>query len=146
VSIQEILVTAGQRTNQRAAGRHALAIMDTTDVLSPTQTASKRGFGLGSDGVHPGLFLHPFLGGGRDERRGHRAGGLHRAEPYQRPGQSGKDQLHKKGRKGNVFLKTALVATAITGRRRRGATYLAEKDRRLTARCGRMRAAVAIAP
>jgi Transposase DDE domain len=62
VSIQEMLVTAGQRTNQRAAGRHVLAIMDTTDVLFPTQTASKRGFGLGSDGVHPGLFLHPVLG------------------------------------------------------------------------------------
>ena len=42
-------------------GRHVLAIMDTTDVLFPTQETKKRGFGLGSDGKHPGLFLHPIL-------------------------------------------------------------------------------------
>jgi transposase len=50
-----------------------------------------------------------------------------------------------KSRKGNVFLKTALVTAAITGSRRRGGTYLAEKYRRLVARRGKMRAAVAIA-
>jgi hypothetical protein len=36
--------------------------MDTTDVLFPSQKANKQGFGLGSDGEHPGLFLHPVLG------------------------------------------------------------------------------------
>ena len=61
VSTHEMLVTAGQKTNRRAAGQHVLGIMDTTDVLFPTQTANKRGFGLGSDGTHPGLFLHPVL-------------------------------------------------------------------------------------
>jgi transposase len=50
-----------------------------------------------------------------------------------------------KSRKGNVFLKTALVTAAITGSRRRGGTYLAEKYRRLAARRGKMRAAVAVA-
>ena len=50
-----------------------------------------------------------------------------------------------KSRKGNVFLKTALVTAAITGSRRRGGTYLAEKYRRLSARRGKLRAAVAIA-
>jgi transposase len=50
-----------------------------------------------------------------------------------------------KSRKGNVFLKTALVTAAITGSRRRGGTYLAEKYRRLTARRGKLRAAVAVA-
>lgn len=49
-----------------------------------------------------------------------------------------------KTRKGNVFLKTALVTAAISCSRR-GGTYLAEKYRRLTARRGKMRAAVAIA-
>jgi transposase len=49
-----------------------------------------------------------------------------------------------KARKGNVFLKTALVTAAITGCRRSG-TFLAEKYRRLRARRGTMRAAVAIA-
>ena len=62
VSTHEMLVTAGRKTNQCAAGRHVLAIMDTTDVFFPTQKANKRGFGLGSDGEHPGLFLHPVLG------------------------------------------------------------------------------------
>ncbi len=62
VSTHEMLVTAGRKTNQCAAGRHVLAIMDTTDVLFPSQKANKRGFGLGSDGEHPGLFLHPVLG------------------------------------------------------------------------------------
>jgi hypothetical protein len=61
VSTHEMLVTAGQKTNRRAAGRHVLGIMDTTDVLFPTQKNNKRGFGLGSDGTHPGLFLHPVL-------------------------------------------------------------------------------------
>jgi len=61
VTSHEMLVTAGRQTNRRAAGRHVLAIMDTTDVLFPTQEANKRGFGMGSDGEHPGLFLHPVL-------------------------------------------------------------------------------------
>jgi hypothetical protein len=61
VSSHEMLVTAGRQTNERAIGRHILAVMDTTDVLFPTQTANKRGFGTGSDGTHPGLFLHPVL-------------------------------------------------------------------------------------
>jgi Transposase DDE domain len=61
VSSHEMLVTAGRTTNRHAAGRHVLAVMDTTDVLFPTQEANKRGFGPGSDGVHPGLFLHPVL-------------------------------------------------------------------------------------
>jgi hypothetical protein len=61
VSTLEMLVTAGQQTNRRSDGRHVLAIMDTTDVLFPGQQANKRGFGPGSDGTHPGLFLHPVL-------------------------------------------------------------------------------------
>lgn len=58
--------------------------------------------------------------------------------------QSAGKQRSGKSRKGNVFLKTALVTAAITGSRRRG-TYLGEKYRRLAARRGKMRAAVAIA-
>ena len=44
----------------------------------------------------------------------------------------------------NVWLKTALVTAAISGARKRG-SYLADKYRRLCARRGKMRAAVAIA-
>jgi transposase len=50
-----------------------------------------------------------------------------------------------KSRKGNAVLKTALVSAVITGSRRRGGGYLAEKYRRLTARRGKLRAAVAVA-
>jgi hypothetical protein len=55
------LVTVGRSTNQRAAGRHALAIMDTTDLRFPTHEASKRGFGRDANDTGPGLFLHPVL-------------------------------------------------------------------------------------
>jgi transposase len=50
-------------------------------------------------------------------------------------------------RKGNVVLKTTLVNAAIAGSGTRGrkGTFLAEKFRRLTARRGKMKAAVAIA-
>ncbi len=61
VSTHEMLVTAGRQTNERATGRHILAVMDTTDVQFPTQTDKKCGFGRGSDGTHPGLFFHPVL-------------------------------------------------------------------------------------
>jgi transposase len=50
-----------------------------------------------------------------------------------------------KTRKGNVVLKTALVSAAVTGSRRANGTYLAEKYRRLAARRGKLKAAVAIA-
>jgi transposase len=52
-----------------------------------------------------------------------------------------------KTRKGNVVLKTTLVNAAIAGSGSRGhkGTYLAEKFRRLAARRGKMKAAVAIA-
>src|ERR1700692_1561785 len=49
-----------------------------------------------------------------------------------------------KTRKGNVYLKTALVTAAIAAAKTRG-TYLADKHRRLLARRGKLRAAVAIA-
>jgi hypothetical protein len=61
--------------------------------------------------------------------------GNHRSAGHQRTG---------KTRKGNVRLKTALIIAAITGCRTRG-TYLADKHRRLLARRGKMRAAVAVA-
>jgi hypothetical protein len=61
VTTHEMLVTQARLTGRRAAGRHALAIMDTTDLLFPTHAASKRGFGEGSDGEHLGMFLHPVV-------------------------------------------------------------------------------------
>ena len=53
-------------------------------------------------------------------------------------------QKGAKVRKGNVWLKTALVTAAIAAAKKKG-SYFAEKYRRLAARRGKMRAAVAIA-
>jgi len=61
VTTQEMLTTAGRRTGQRVAGRHVLAIQDTTELHFPTHEASKRGFGKAGNGEDLGLFLHPVL-------------------------------------------------------------------------------------
>jgi DDE family transposase len=61
VTAREMLATTARLTNRRAAGRHVLAIMDTTELDFPTHAASKRGFGNCGNGEHPGLFLHPVL-------------------------------------------------------------------------------------
>ena len=61
VSTTEMLATAGRYTGEQVAGRHVLAIMDTTDLLFPTHTRKKRGFGKGNDKDYPCLFLHPTI-------------------------------------------------------------------------------------
>ena len=61
VSRDEMLVHAGLLTGQRAAGRHVLAIQDTTELHFPGPAAGKRGFGTGGNGQAPGLFLHPAI-------------------------------------------------------------------------------------
>jgi len=61
VSADEMLVHAGQLTGARAAGRHVLAIQDTTELHFATHMASKRGFGRGGNGEDIGLFLHPLI-------------------------------------------------------------------------------------
>jgi hypothetical protein len=61
VTAQEMLAHAGCLTNQRAAGRDVLALMDTTDLRFATHEASKRGFGRDANDTCPGLFLHPVL-------------------------------------------------------------------------------------
>jgi len=61
VTHHEMLAATGRQTNRRAAGRHALAIMDTCELHFATHEASKRGFGKGGNGRDIGLFLHPTL-------------------------------------------------------------------------------------
>ena len=61
VSVWEMRAAAGQQTGSRVAGRHVLAIQDTTELHFSTHTGSKKGFGTGGNGVDPGLFLHPTL-------------------------------------------------------------------------------------
>ncbi len=59
VTAHEMLATTGRQTSQRAAGRHVLAVMDTSELHFATHEASKRGFGTGGNGKDMGLFLHP---------------------------------------------------------------------------------------
>lgn len=61
VSSAEMLTTAGRLTGERAAGRHVLAIQDTTELAFPDHKASKSGFGLVGNGAAQGLFLHPTI-------------------------------------------------------------------------------------
>ena len=51
VTVHEMLATAGYQTSQRVAGRHVLAIEDTTELHFPTHAASKRCFGTGGNGA-----------------------------------------------------------------------------------------------
>ncbi len=59
VSADEMLVHAGRLTAARVAGRHVLAIQDTTELHFAGHAASKRGFGTAGNGRDLGLFLHP---------------------------------------------------------------------------------------
>lgn len=61
VSILEILSTAGRFTGSRAAGRHVLAIQDTTEFNFPQHSSKKHGFGRSGNNRDPGLFLHPTI-------------------------------------------------------------------------------------
>jgi hypothetical protein len=56
-----MLAATGRQTNQRAVGRHVLAIMDTAELHFATHEASKHGFGMGGNGEDIGLFPHPVL-------------------------------------------------------------------------------------
>ena len=61
VSYGEMLITAGRFTGRRAAGRHVLAIQDTTEFNFPSHAASKSGFGRSGNNRDLGLFLHPTI-------------------------------------------------------------------------------------
>lgn len=61
VSAQEIFDAAGVATGKKAAGRHVLAIQDTTNINFPQRRSAPGGLGPGGDGAVPGLFLHPVL-------------------------------------------------------------------------------------
>ena len=61
VSADEMLVHAGRLTGQRAAGRHGLAIQDTTELPFDGHDTSKRGFGTAARGVGVGVFVPPTI-------------------------------------------------------------------------------------
>jgi hypothetical protein len=61
VSTREMLVHAGRQTAERAAGRHVLAITDTSELNYATHTGRKRGFGSVGNGEDLGVLLHPVI-------------------------------------------------------------------------------------
>ena len=61
VSYGEMLTTTGRFTGQRAAGRHVLAIQDTTEFNFPRHADSKHGFGRSGNNRDLGMFLHPTI-------------------------------------------------------------------------------------
>jgi hypothetical protein len=61
VSMREMLVHAGRQTAERAAGRHVLAITDTSELNYATHTGRKRGFGTVGNGQDLGVLLHPVI-------------------------------------------------------------------------------------
>jgi hypothetical protein len=61
VSRHEMLVHAGRLTGQRAAGRHVLAVADTTELNFAGHSGRKRGFGSVGNGRDIGVFVHPVI-------------------------------------------------------------------------------------
>lgn len=61
VTPEKILASAYARTAHAAAGRHVLAIQDTTELNYQAHAARVRGLGTVGNGVDAGLFLHPLL-------------------------------------------------------------------------------------
>lgn len=61
VSAAAIFEAAGADTGAKAAGRHVLALQDTSNINFPQRGSSPGGLGPGGDGKLPGLFLHPVL-------------------------------------------------------------------------------------
>ena len=61
VTAKEMIATAACATGLRAAGRHVLAIQDTTEINFQAHVKSKRGFGTVGNGTDIGLLLHPLV-------------------------------------------------------------------------------------
>lgn len=61
VSVEAIVTTAADRTAQACAGRHVLAVQDTSEINFSGRAGKRRGFGPAGDGETPGFFLHPVI-------------------------------------------------------------------------------------
>lgn len=61
VTADELITTACARTGKRAAGRHVLAIQDTTELNYQAHAGRVSGLGTVGNGRDVGLFLHPLL-------------------------------------------------------------------------------------
>jgi len=61
VTRHEMLVQAGRLTARRAAGRHVLAVADTSEFNYATHTGRKVGFGTVGNGRDIGVLVHPIV-------------------------------------------------------------------------------------
>lgn len=61
VTTREMLASAAARLGPLVAGRHVLAIQDTTELNFEAHARRTRGLGLVGNGVDHGFFLHPVL-------------------------------------------------------------------------------------
>ena len=61
VGVAQIIAGWSEETAPAAAGRHALAIQDTSEIHFRTTESHRRGLGLIGKGVGRGLLLHPMI-------------------------------------------------------------------------------------
>jgi hypothetical protein len=61
VTVGRIVTRTRQRVAEAAAGRHVLAIQDTSEINYESKRARKRGLGKVGNGSDVGLFVHPVL-------------------------------------------------------------------------------------
>lgn len=61
VTRDELLTHAGRLTARRTAGRHVLAVADTSEFNFATHTGRKVGFGTVGNGKDIGVFIHPIV-------------------------------------------------------------------------------------
>jgi hypothetical protein len=62
VTVQEMVSHQAMLVAKTAAGRHVLAIQDTSEINYEAQRGRKRGLGTVGNGTDVGLFVHPVLG------------------------------------------------------------------------------------
>jgi hypothetical protein len=61
VTVEELHEHCGKEIANRVAGRHVLAIQDTTELSYQRHARRTRGLGTVGNGTEVGLFLHPTL-------------------------------------------------------------------------------------
>jgi len=61
VTVKEMVSSRGALVAAAAAGRHVLAIQDTSEINYQSQSGRKRGLGKVGNGTDAGLFVHPVI-------------------------------------------------------------------------------------
>lgn len=61
VSVSSIAETVAGRTAQHCAGRHIVAVQDSSEINFKDRSARRRGLGAGGNGRDAGFFLHPVI-------------------------------------------------------------------------------------